>query len=209
MNQKIFKKIIKSKAVSFDIFDTLVVRKCKEPQKVFELVENKFEQISGHGPFQFEQIRIMSEAEARKNKNEGEVTLEEIYHVVSRHLGGEVSAMLMAMELDTELDVCEPNKEIVDLYREISKSKDVFIVSDMYLGIERIKLILKSCNIPLPKKLYVSCEVNVSKRDRGLYKLLMKENNLKARDIIHIGDNFMSDYINPKLLGMQSVWLRR
>ena len=209
MNHRTHKKIANSKVVSFDIFDTLVVRTCKEPEKVFELVENEFEQKYRHQTFSFEKIRIMSEAEARKNKNGGEVSFEDIYHVVSKYVGEELSTKLMAMEFDTELKVCEANKEIADLYRELSKSKDVFIVSDMYLGIERIKSILSSCNIPQPKKLYISCEVNASKRNRELYKLLMKENNLKARDILHIGDNFISDYINPKLLGMQSVWVKK
>lgn len=209
MKHGFLKKLANCKVVSFDIFDTLVVRKCKEPKNVFELVENRFEQMHGHQTFSFEQIRIMSEAEARKNKNGGEVFLEDIYQVVSKYIGKELSSILMSMEFETELDVCEANKDIVNLYQAISKSKDVFMVSDMYLGIERIKSILSSCNIPQPKRLYISCEVNASKRNRELYKLLMKENNLRARDILHIGDNFISDYINPKLLGMQSVWVRR
>lgn len=209
MKHRLLKKIANCKVVSFDIFDTLVVRKCKEPKKVFALVENKFEQMYGHPTFSFEKIRIMSEAEARKNKNGEEVFLEDIYQVVSKHIGKELSSILMSMEFETELNVCEANKDIVNLYQAISKSKDVFMVSDMYLDNEQIKSILSSCSIPLPKRLYISCEANASKRNRVLYKLLMKENCLKARDILHIGDNLISDYINPKLLGMQSVWVRR
>lgn len=40
MNSIQLEKLLRRKAVSFDIFDTLVVRKCGKPYNLFDIVEH-------------------------------------------------------------------------------------------------------------------------------------------------------------------------
>lgn len=208
MNSIQLEKLLRRKAVSFDIFDTLVVRKCGKPYNLFEIVERKFNKEHNTSSVHFKNIRIESEIEARKKKKTGEISLQDIYDIASERWGIENSSVLMELEKETEMEQCTANKEIVDIYHKLITNIDVYIVSDMYFKYEFIIKILESCKIELPKKLYVSAEYNASKRDRKLFRFLLEENGIHPHNITHIGDNFRSDYINPKLLGMHSIWIK-
>ncbi|HGE6052906.1 TPA: hypothetical protein ACGG7T_003579, partial [Vibrio cholerae] len=59
--------------VSFDIFDTAILRNVIEPTDIFTIVE-KFKGIKG-----FANKRIRAELKARKNSNEEDITIDEIY----------------------------------------------------------------------------------------------------------------------------------
>lgn len=208
MYSKLFEKLSKHKAVSFDIFDTLIIRKCGKPHYVFDIVEKKFNEKNKDSYLSFKEIRIQSEIEARRSKNGSEISFQEIYDIVSQYLGKEKTLTLMKLEKETELEQCIANKEIVDLYHKLLLHNDVYIVSDMYFDCNFIIHLLKSCKIELPKKIYVSVEYNATKRNKKLFRHLLDDNTINPHDITHIGDNFRSDYINPKLLGMHSIWIK-
>lgn len=145
----------------------------------------------------FKNKRIKAERLASARKNGGEITLEEIYQCFEGITDAE-AAELAANELEMELSVCMPNNKILDFYSECIKHKKVILISDMYLNSDMLRKILDSCGIYGYEKLYVSCEAGASKRNGGLYRYVMRDLKISSSDLLHIGNDFMSDYIGAR-----------
>lgn len=209
MDDKLLNKILKREAVSFDIFDTLIVRKCGNPQEVFNIVAKKYNEQYGSLIVDFKQLRIDAEKKVRHYTTKNEISVCDIYNIIADTVGGSSAQILMELEKETELEVCIANKPVVDLYNQVKKLRDTYIISDMYFDGAFITRLLETCGIGLPKKVYVSVDYNQTKRNRQLFRTVLRDSHLYARNMIHIGDNFISDFLSPKLLGMHSYWLKK
>lgn len=196
------KKILNFEHASFDVFDTLIVRKCRMPVIVFDLVEDRYNKMGRGIIANFRDMRVKAEAMLRSNR--AEVTLNDIYESLQGVLGREKSLVLKDLEIETELDQCVANKRVVDFYNEFVQKNDAMIISDMYLPASIIGEILKKNAIETPSKIYVSCEYGKTKRNRKLFEHVLSERSLNCKDVIHVGDNFISDYRNPRKVGMHS-----
>ena len=190
-----------AKYISFDIFDTLVVRDVAKPTDVFGLMEKKL------GFPDFSRKRIEAEHRARQKKNGGEVDIREIYQCFEGISESETEKYCM-QELSEELSVCRPNPALMGFYRKCLRNKKVVLVSDMYLPAKMMCRILEKCGIKGYEKLYVSCEAGVSKHNGGLYRFVLKDLGLRADELIHIGNDVMSDYICAGRLGIRALKTR-
>lgn len=199
------------KVISFDIFDTLIVRQCGNPLNVFNIVQDLYSEETGIIISDFYQNRIEAERMARLVKGKEEVTIDDIYRFLVRNYGRKNCERLKNLEISVEVEQCVAVPEIVDIYNSCieNEGKNVFIVSDMYLPMDSIKQILNKNGIKQPCKIYLSCKEQVTKRKGGLFKLLMKENHGVAKEILHIGDNFKSDFLMAHLLGMHAFLVEK
>ena len=190
--------------VSFDIFDTLVKRSCAYPTQVFDFVEEKFNENLKSGKLQnFKNIRIKAEAEARGVHPDTEITLDEIYENID--LSSDETEALKDLEIRYELKFCVPNipmAGIFDYGRE--KGKRVIIVSDMYLPKCVIEEILKNCRFSDYDKLYLSSDIGVQKKTGALYDHVLKELGVSPKDILHVGDRKITDFLIPVKKGMRA-----
>ena len=133
--QNLFNKVKDYKAVSFDIFDTLLKRKVNKPEDVFQLMQLNIEEKIPD----FKNKRIKAEEKARLINNPREITLDDIYDNFVE-LDERQRDYFKKLELKFEKTVLVPNKPIVDLFNEcIRNNKAVFIISDMYLPLVFIK----------------------------------------------------------------------
>lgn len=55
----------------------------------------------------------------------------------------------------------------------------------------------------------ISSEAGYAKPDIEIFKLALKRNSLKPSDCVHIGDNYLNDYVSPTKLGINAVHLDR
>lgn len=191
---------IKEDYVSFDIFDTLIVRDVQKPTDVFWIMEKIFKE-SG-----FYKKRITAEKKARDKKENGEVTIKDIYENFEGISKEEVD-VYCKRELDFELTVCRINYRIFEFYKKCLKNKKVILVSDMYFPKCMMKKILRKCGIYGYEKLYISCEVGETKHGSGLYEYILSDLNIKANQILHIGNDFVSDKIRANSIGIRSIKL--
>src|ERR1700756_3317361 len=69
------------KLVSFDVFDTVIARRCGAPESIFRIAGEKLRQrqLLSMSPAAFETMRMQAELRARQHKGVGELTLAEIY----------------------------------------------------------------------------------------------------------------------------------
>ena len=79
----------------------------------------------------------------------------------------------------------------------------------MYLGSDTIKTMLSSNGFDLTNvHIYVSSEYDLTKRSDNLFKTVLRKEVVEAKDVLHIGDHIISDYLNPRRVGMGSVLVR-
>lgn len=211
-------KILNSgiKIVSFDIFDTLIVRPFFEPTDLFILLENKVNKIMGiTDKIRFKELRIEAEKIARdenklKNPMFEDITLDDIYETIQALTGfnKECIEKIKQEEIKLELNYCcsrKFTKELFDL--AIYLGKKVIITSDMYLPKDIIIKILEKNGYIGYDKLYLSSEVKLSKYSGNLYNYIQKQYNFKAEEYLHIGDNYQSDIIKAKKNGWNAYHL--
>lgn len=190
---KIYEEIEKADVVSFDIFDTLLLRPYIKPTDLFVHME-KFFNAPG-----FAENRIQSEITARQNTGKPEVTIDDIYLFVDNRYQA-----LKSKEIDFEKQILQPNNEMKKVYdRALSCGKKIIITSDMYLPQDVIESILKKNDYINYSKLYLSSSVQKTKSQGNLYDLIKEE--IETNNILHIGDNYNSDYVKAKEHGLCAI----
>ena len=183
--EDILKETEKYDAVSFDVFDTLLIRDVMKPVDVFRLSYGELGRY----------IRIISEMFARKASKTGEVTLEDI---------DRKCLFSCQNELSIEQEVCRANPKIKKVYDELKKQgKKMFAVSDMYLAGKTISELLHNAGYDLP--VIVSCENGCDKSSGKLFQLLLEQYSLTPSQIVHIGDSRTSDYEGAEKAQINSI----
>lgn len=180
------RKLLEYDVVSFDIFDTLILRTLNRPTDIFMMVGQKLGVLNYTTMRKDMELMLRDKQEAENGSRE--VTFAQIYQAMEKYCG--VDAELgMKTEFETELDFCIANpymKEVFDLL--ISYGKKVIIVSDMYFPEEMMKRLLASCGYEGYDRLFVSCDYGYSKRSGKLYQIVERE-YLKGQTVVHVGDN--------------------
>lgn len=185
--------------VSFDIFDTLLLRPYVRPVDLFEHLGRLY------GLKDFKDNRIRAEKEARRiNSQKEDITLEDIYRQLppSWHC-------LREKEMALEAKVLQANEEMRQVFHYARKQrKRIIIVSDMYLPADFLVRALKKNGFDGFEKLYVSSEVQKGK-GKTLFNHILADLDEVPQNILHIGDNLSSDYKKPISLGISAFYYRK
>ena len=201
---ELLKKKIMSREIeiiSFDIFDTLILRPFWSPIDLFSFMNDYFRKITEtETGIDFSKIRVNSEMTARKkiciDSKIQDITLDEIYNQIGEETKNdkEVLDKLKKKEQELEIKFCYARKTAMEIY-ELAKylDKKIVCISDMYLPIETIKKILSKNGYDI-EKIYLSSEIKQTKFTGDLYKYVINDMNIDGNKIIHIGDNHYSDY---------------
>ena len=198
--------------ISFDIFDTLIVRPFYDPSDIFILLNPKAQELLGTF-LSFDQIRREGEMLAREyygmKYGWEDITLKEIYDFISEHygIGRETTDRIMQLEQELEIRFCIARKSGLELL-EFSRAvgKQVILISDMYLPEETIRNILEKCGISGYEKIFISCKYRKLKYDGGLFLEAASEMAVKPGDLFHIGDTWKSDILGSEKAGVRSIF---
>ncbi len=203
MNNRLINLIDRHDIISFDIFDTLIKRNVRYPQDIFSVVEKEFNATSTNAITDFKTQRIEAEKKARCLSAKEDITIEEIYQLLSYE--EKVRKILMNLEINCEKKFLTTNIAIKEVFNyAISKKKTIILVSDMYLPYTFFVDILSTLGYTGYYKLYVSSSIGLTKASGRLFQFILKENNWEPSKILHIGDAKKADWIRPRLLGIHS-----
>lgn len=183
--------------ISFDIFDTLLMRYLATPYLVNELIKIKVDELLNKN-FDFPKFRLQAEENARK-KLSRDVTLDDIYESFAEltNLDEETCEKIRELEVSTEVELSLPREKVVDWFREIlSLNREMWLISDMYLQTPDIKKLLAKCGIDGYEKIMISCETGMRKDTAEIWNHLVDEGFTHGK-LVHIGDNEMSDIQFP------------
>ncbi|MCP5249206.1 MAG: hypothetical protein H6942_11850 [Candidatus Accumulibacter sp.] len=200
--------IDRAEVVSFDIFDTALVRPFAAPDHLFWFLERKAGEVLGAGQPPFRQVRIESEREARMLATLPEITLAEIYRRAEARLAlaADTLAPLMSLELALEHACCRRRDCVGELYDyTLTAGKTVFFTSDTYLDESVIDALLRAKGFDGRHQIIVSSVHRATKHDGPLFRELHRQAGVARRKILHIGDNFRSDCLMAWRNGIPSL----
>lgn len=171
--------------ISFDIFDTLIMRRVPEPEDVFALLERE------RGIIGFAQARLRVEHALYHGGRQPR--LREIYTALSSVLGwsAEEAAQGAQAELALERRLLVPRPGMAEaLSYAKAQGKTVCLLSDMYVPSAWLADVLAACGITGQDALFVSCEAGRSKA-QGLFETCKAQ--FPAASYLHVGDNEEAD----------------
>ncbi len=194
------------KVVSFDIFDTLLIRPALVPVEVLRLLR-----IGGYSGK--ESARMRWYADIRCYGTMGpKATLEDIYSELGRTFGipEDVIGEAYASELELERDTLRPNDPAKRIFDEAKRlGKKVIIISDTYFTTQFLEDVLQRCGYTGYDRLYCSTETLLRKDSGDVFDPVCKELDVLPENILHIGDNMYSDFNGPVSHGWRAYILMR
>lgn len=197
------------RAVSFDIFDTLLERDVDRPVDVFLRVGDV---VLGAGKGEsFQKARIAAERTARETAENGEATLDDIYEaLIAAGYDRKTAEELKTEEVRSELNGCFVKASMKPVFdAALKQGKTVFLISDMYLPPEVISGMAARCGYEGYEKLFVSNAYGVSKRSGRLFDEVLKEYGLSKQDLVHIGDSIGADLLGARKAGIAALPVAR
>lgn len=191
---------------TFDIFDTVLIRRCGNPEVVFEQLAERLYPDDRAMCEAFLLWRRQAGSKASTIHHGKDVTLEVIYETIDMDSYREYSIKkMMETEKAVEAENLMANPSVRTLIR--SKREDghqIAFVSDMYLDSAFLKdvLIREECALP-EDPVYVSCEHSARKDMGTLYDVV--RNELHPSGWEHYGDNLRSDIRMARLKGIKAT----
>ena len=185
--------------VTFDVFDTLLVRSVMRPRDLFKVMENTLSERN----YYFAEERIKAEEALGSEKNPN---IYEIYRELQKNIkiSDEKMNDLLELEIYWEKHFLRRREKMCRILAwAVASGKEVYLISDMYLPENRLEEILKTFQIEGYKKLFVSCGYRKSKQE-GLFSLFKKEIHGEQKACLHIGDNFYSDIVAAEREGFRT-----
>jgi len=223
------------KTITVDIFDTVLLRKIYPEDRQFLLhAKEAVVIIQNHldvdiDPFYFYSLRkycrsIIDDTKAW-NGLEREARIQEIFGLLIETLTQKYEITLQSEEkqviinelIEKELDIEKKNlrlnSPLVEALRSIkSQGIRVFFLSDMYLSCDHVKGLLDHFGASdVFDDGFCSSDFGYGKSRGKLFLHLKKENLIPGFYLInnlHVGDNEISDYRAPRILGVCAVHYR-
>lgn len=185
--------------ISFDIFDTLILRTYDKPIDLFKHIEISMK-VSG---FQIKRQQAEYTSRQYEIKNGfDETDIDKIYNLMPKEL-----QYLKNIEIEQELKCCFQDQYMHDIFNyAIKNNKRVLIASDMYLKKETIENILKKNGYDGYEKLFLSSDTKHSKASGKMFADILEYTKTNPQNILHIGDNQIGDYNIPQKKGID-CWL--
>jgi len=199
-----------------DLFDTLLLRRCTDPDGVFERAFDfaPVARESGALSQTYLQHRQLAERRARERRAAtgagGEVTIDEIYAQFPTHVFDlDVAARpaLVEAEFEAEQDLGLINPDVAGLLRLArGRGITVGVVSDTYWPSERLRRLIAGGAPDLALDfISASCDHRTGKTG-GLFDVVLAEQAVPAARHLHMGDNSLADIVSASRRGSQTVF---
>ena len=188
METELLKQIENYDTISFDIFDTLIMRRTLYPHDIFRIVEEKAKKENIPVPSFYE-----SRIQAEQNLIAEIPNIYELYEEFKRITGisDRDCRRLLELELETEHDHLIRRDRVCRLMDAVhDMGKEIFLISDMYIPEAILLDWLKELGITKFRKAFISCEYHRPKVN-GLYEICRKATGETRH--LHIGDNEIYD----------------
>ena len=185
----LLQKINENSAVSFDLFDTLIMRQTLFVTDVYEIVEQR---LRGMGIYIEDFCGKRLESEKSLSKTTAP-TLVKIYAYMrdTYSISEIIPEELAELEWSVDYALIVPRREMCELVADVYKQgKKIYITSDTYYTKEQLIQILEKCDIIFYTDILASCEYGTGKQ-QNLYEKLHEK--LQGKSCIHIGDDVVAD----------------
>ena len=210
--------------VSFDIFDTLFIRRVHDPDMLKIPVARYIAARAGQQGLgwswqKIQKLRDTFEAEQRKQTALNFEDHEACYPVYMRQVlaaifgDAQADALLdevTAYELAVENSMLVPRQELVDWLRRLhGLGKKIFLISDIYLPAAHLqKLVDYGGFADHVTDIISSADSFLAKASGKGFTLVQEKYGLDVNTWLHIGDNPVSDGYRPGQAGIRALVLK-
>ena len=202
---------------SFDVFDTLLRRRIDPPELVKQLAaEHLSELLAKSGTYlsaqeilaQRRKVEEMLLPEAISKNRDPDYSLNDVMAGTLKTIRADsilATEQIADYEIDLEKKAAEAMPGAMAVLTHLkSIGKRVICISDSYLSVNQMSSILEHHGLlKYIDQLYVSSEVGKRKSTGRLFQHVIEN---EGKQIVHIGDNYNSDYIKPRSLGIKALW---
>lgn len=188
--------------ISFDIFDTLLMRRCLDPLDVFDKTAERIEEQTGKNMRAFSAKRRTADIDSKGGN------VDAIYSILMQREGwdAEFARSVMEFEEKCEYETLLPRNVVRQVFdTAISLGKRVNLISDMYFPKDALTGFLSANGIEGYEDIFVSCEYGCSKGS-GLFEKYKKR--VQGESYLHIGDQLEADYKNAISAGIDAFRIR-
>jgi len=202
--------------LSFDIFDTILLRRnTSEAERFFDVAAEfkkalKKRKISQMDVFlaRLRSHNLSYQCTAHKDMTP-EASIRGMFEGMLTTLGlpNKYIDTLLDVETVYETDMLYANPFLEVFLKKYYKGKTVQLISDMYLTHDQIDALVRHHWPKLKYTLDVSGTHNLSKRNGSLYDELLQKNKQKPHKILHMGDSLHSDVQMAKLHKVKALHL--
>lgn len=199
--EKIAFAAVEARIVSFDIFDTLVLRPFLSPSGarawLAHVMEKQF------GITHFAELRERAEAAARNTAGH-DVDSTAIYQALARLPGMQQQPVtrMRDLELDMEQHLLRPRPAAVEAAQALVRSGHrVMALSDMYLDAHTLRRVLPHAVTQPLAAIHVSCDTHWRKDTGDAWRHMPRTEGIEPRHWLHVGDNEHADVQRPLAMG--------
>ncbi len=210
--------------VSFDLFDTLLIRRIHDPDMIKPAVARYISNRAvGCGIkrswSQVQKLRDTFEQEQRQETGQRFDDFEACYpdymrRVIDAVFGAQEDQRLLNEVTDYELKlenaVLVPRSELVAWLRELKgQGKKILVVSDVYLPAAHLERLISHAGfLDQVDAVVSSADTFLAKASGKAFPMLLERFALNYDRWLHVGDNSVSDGFRPAERGIQALVLR-
>lgn len=193
--------------ISFNLFDTLLLRGVLFPRDIWKLVAAYAQEQYGIQEFLY--IRENVEADLAPHAPNFAVSLHTIYEEIARRYPQWPVEQLRAYEMEMEAAHVSPNPLLQEVYQAaVAAGKEVCLLADTTLPLSSVTQMLAACGYDPEIPIYLSSECGMTKGNGSLYHHLLEEAQMEPRQWLHIGHDFHADIEVPRQLHMVAAFCR-
>ena len=199
------------KLLSLDIWDTILRRNCHPDETKLRAARAFWLKIGGNHPhikalhpIDLFQMRRIAEAMAADDNFEYRFAdVAKIWLDLAKVPDQKLSQTLLEQEMAVEKSASYADATMTQIIAQ--HDGPVIAISDFYLSAKNLRALLEHNNVRLSGQVYASCDEMRTKREGSLFDYVLKTENWKPHNIVHMGDRRDADVEIPRIRGLSSV----
>ena len=211
--------------VSFDLFDTILVRRMHDPDMVkpavARFIASKAEMMCG-SQLQWEEVQELrdkfeNEQRARTGKDFDDhearypdFMSEVLSDIFKEKMSDDLLKEVTDYELVIENMIIVPRTDLVAWIKKLyDQGKNIIIASDIYLPSDHLKRLIEHAGfLNYVTDIVSSADTFLAKASGKAFPMLQEKHSLNFGRWLHIGDNPISDGLRPSEFGIRALVLK-
>ena len=213
------------KIISFDIWDTIIKRKCHPEEVKLHTAKYIYLKYNSQLKDEYRDIYIILKLRNKieeeickqneKNGNDAECRIIDVFNRLGKQIFKPETTVidlpneLLSVEIEQEKKVIYLNPDIINVFQKYKNLK-AYCISDFYMSSESLKELLRYLKIDNKiQKIYSSADYLPNKKSGRLFSKVEEELNILPEEHIHVGDNQYSDIQVPNTLGIETIKIKK
>ncbi|MEE4166423.1 MAG: HAD family hydrolase, partial [Desulfocapsaceae bacterium] len=209
--------------VSFDLFDTLFIRRIHDPDLVKLPVARYIAACATRIGIEisWQKVQKIRDANEQNQRKETELTFEDreacypvfmeksLQQIFADRYTDQLLDDVTSYELEMESSMLVPRAALVDWLAELhAGGKKIYILSDIYLPSRHLKTLARRGGfLHYTDEIVSSADSFLAKASGKAFPLVQERFGLDPSSWLHIGDNPFSDGLRPAQFGIQALVL--